>query len=161
MTEYVEVVTRYGGHKHLALASTFTLERHRTLCMGTSSWTLQSWQDTPDHPTLSTVEIFDLPACPRCIELAPEAAPAAVTEPESYSERGFAQWKEFKDLDGTEIKVSESSLATEHALRIYCGYSWTGSWDDPIIGGTAHLSIDQVRGLRDVLTAFLKEGGYE
>lgn len=72
MTEYVEVVTRYGGHKHLAVASVFGLPRHQTLCMGTSSWTLDSWRKTPDHPHLTTEEIDALPACPRCTELLPK-----------------------------------------------------------------------------------------
>ena len=157
MTDYVHVVTRYGGHKHLAEPSRYD-KRHFTLCMGTSSWTVPEWRRLPDHPLLTIDEIYALPLCPKCDEM---DVHKPVSEPESYSERGFAQWKEFKDLDGTEIKVVESSLATEHALRIYSGYSWTGSWSDPIIGGSAHLSIDQVRGLRDVLTAFLKDGGYE
>lgn len=68
-TEYVEVVTRYGGHKHLALASVFGLERHRTLCRNTSSWTLASWRKTPDHPLLTTEQIEALPACPQCTSL--------------------------------------------------------------------------------------------
>lgn len=67
MTEYVEVVTRYGGHKHLAVTHVFGgLERHKTLCMWTSSWTLESWTKTPDHPLLTTEEIYALPACEHC-----------------------------------------------------------------------------------------------
>lgn len=64
--EYVEVVTRYGGHKHLAVASMFGLVRHRTLCLGTSSWTLDDWRKNPDHPLLTLDQIEALPACPAC-----------------------------------------------------------------------------------------------
>lgn len=81
--EYVEVVTRYGGHKHLAVMSAFGLPRHHTLCMGTSSWTLRSWRETPDHPLLTLAEIEALPACPRCAELTGRRA--KVYRPEGYT----------------------------------------------------------------------------
>ena len=67
---HVEVVTRYGGHRHLALGNDpYAPGRHRTLCLGTSAWTLASWEYEPDHPLALTVEAMrELPMCPVCAE---------------------------------------------------------------------------------------------
>ncbi len=67
MTE-VEVVTRYGGFKHLARVGQdmSATGRHFTKCLGTSSWTIKSWELNPDHPLLTVEQIKTLPLCPRC-----------------------------------------------------------------------------------------------
>lgn len=59
----VEVVTRYGA-MHLAkrpvwFSSYAQKDRHFTLCMGTSSWTIEGWEGVP-HPLLSHDEIVAL-----------------------------------------------------------------------------------------------------
>lgn len=82
MTPAVVVVTRYGGHRHLADSGLPSSARHFTLCHGTSSWTLESWAHTPDHPLGLTVEAMRaLPLCERCRERAPMAARLAEAEP--------------------------------------------------------------------------------
>lgn len=69
--EYVEVVTRYGGHRHLARARIGNLrirDRWTTLCRGTSAWTLESWERSPDHPLeLSVDDMRALPPCDACL----------------------------------------------------------------------------------------------
>jgi hypothetical protein len=73
--KYIEVVTRYGS-KHLAhnptWPSTYNMKgRHFTLCMGTSSWTVESWEEEPDHPLLTIEEIRALEMnCETCKKLA-------------------------------------------------------------------------------------------
>lgn len=70
--QFVEVVTRYGGRRHLALAqgqlaAAGDAGRQRTLCMGTSSWTIASWAGEPDHPLGLTAEQMQrLPLCEGC-----------------------------------------------------------------------------------------------
>lgn len=66
----VEVVTRYGGFRHLAQKSSIwdLQQRHFTLCMGTSSWTIEEWAKNPDHPLdLTAEDMKRLPLCPRCV----------------------------------------------------------------------------------------------
>ena len=66
------------------------------------------------------------------------------------TERGFGIYmQDFNDLNDQLIQVSESSLATQPAVRIYVG-------DGPE-GGCAHLSIEQARAVRDGLSAYLAE----
>ena len=71
---YAIVVTRYGA-KHWADSTWFPgtnnpLDRHYTLCMGTSSWTIESWRRTPDHPLgLTADDMEKLPICTRCEEM--------------------------------------------------------------------------------------------
>lgn len=72
------VVTRYGGHRHYSSANVRNTAirlrggvdgRWRTLCRGTSAWTLESWAKIPDHPQGLTAEQMEqLPVCPDCIE---------------------------------------------------------------------------------------------
>lgn len=64
----VEVVTRYGGHRHRARGiNPNDLGRHFTVCLGTSAWTLASWAHVVDHPHgLTTYMMAELPECPRC-----------------------------------------------------------------------------------------------
>lgn len=69
--DYVEVVTRYGGHRHLARARIGNLrirDRWTTMCRGTSAWTLESWERSPDHPLeLTVADMRELPICAACI----------------------------------------------------------------------------------------------
>jgi hypothetical protein len=70
----VEVVTRYGGVKHLAVLGgrsgiRSTGDRHFTACSGTSSWTVDEWARVADHPLLSLEQIKALPPCPRCPDM--------------------------------------------------------------------------------------------
>lgn len=73
--EYIEVVNRYGT-KHLARMpswpSSYNLkDRQFSLCMGTSSWTVESWAETPDHPLLTQEQIEALEMnCDMCNRLA-------------------------------------------------------------------------------------------
>lgn len=64
------VVTRYGGHTHLGVREERDNDRHYTLCLGTSAWTLASWARVNDHPTLTFGMIQTLPECPKCLVLA-------------------------------------------------------------------------------------------
>lgn len=67
---WVEVVTRYGGRRHLArrrIGDLVIRDRWHTVCRGTSAWTLESWAKTPDHPLGLTVDdMAALPACEAC-----------------------------------------------------------------------------------------------
>jgi hypothetical protein len=69
--ETVNVVTRYGT-MHLARRPSWDSpynmrQRHYTLCSGTSAWTVESWEDHPDHPLLSIDQIRQLEMkCLRC-----------------------------------------------------------------------------------------------
>lgn len=67
----VEVVTRYGK-KHLARGNKFIdAGRYFTLCMGTSAWSVGSWEDYPDHPLLTIEQIRNLEMdCEKCKMLA-------------------------------------------------------------------------------------------
>lgn len=66
---YAEVITRYGGWKHLAFTDPSALvgSRHYTRCRSTSAWTVESWEADPDHPFLSIDAIRHLPRCPDCM----------------------------------------------------------------------------------------------
>jgi hypothetical protein len=68
--EFIEVVTRYGK-KHLARGfDPSDTGRFFTLCMGTSSWTVASWENMPDHPLLTIEEIRALEMnCESCKKL--------------------------------------------------------------------------------------------
>lgn len=80
MIDIVIVVTRYGGHRHLAEAGRQQDDgRFTTLCRGTSSWTLNSWARHPDHPFLTSAQMQDLPICEKCMSIAPTFKPEAVT----------------------------------------------------------------------------------
>lgn len=79
---FVRTVTRYGGHKHLARDEGNPFARHFTVCAGTSSWTIQSWERRPDHPLLTIEQIKLLSHCPHCtrsIYPAGEAPPVTYT----------------------------------------------------------------------------------
>jgi hypothetical protein len=67
MSETIEVVTRYGT-MHLAKARSYAhLDRFYTLCSGTSSWTVEAWENYPDHPLLTIEQIKQLEMkCVRC-----------------------------------------------------------------------------------------------
>ena len=65
----VEVITRYGGRRHLAeeaLGLARPTRRLFTMCLGTSAWTIDSWVAIPDHPTLTPAEMAELPLCEQC-----------------------------------------------------------------------------------------------
>lgn len=71
-TATVEVVTRYGGHRHLAETGLPTRVTGwlLTLCRSTSAWTIKSWESVPDHPTLSPAQMRQLPLCEDCKTMA-------------------------------------------------------------------------------------------
>lgn len=58
--------------------------------------------------------------------------------------RGIGLYCETTDMDGNHVKVSESSLATEIALRIYTGSE------------CAHLSAEQAIRVRDAINDWLE-----
>lgn len=78
---HVEVYTRYGG-RHLASThrdkSRYdALGRHFTLCYGTSSWTLESWDadEADPHPLGKNFKRDDQELCRTCIAIATGTAP--------------------------------------------------------------------------------------
>jgi hypothetical protein len=94
--EVVEVVTRYGA-KHLAIKNRFddTMSRYFTACMGTSSWTIESWAANPDHPLgLTADEMVGLDLCSRCVAiLRPEPpTPVVYTADSVMAEQEAAEW---------------------------------------------------------------------
>ena len=66
----VEVVTRYGGFRHLATPHKGGWDgRMLTHCSGTSAWTIDHWSRFPDHPLgLTAEQMRTLPSCERCKE---------------------------------------------------------------------------------------------
>lgn len=76
-----------------------------------------------------------------------ETAPAT---PENLkrSERGFGIYAELEDLNQNQVRVSQSSLATEPAVRIY-STNPTGQTTG------LHLSVEQATLIRDALTVWL------
>lgn len=81
-----------------------------------------------------------------------------------YTDRGFAVYTQFKDLNGHQIDIRESSLATEPAVRIYYDNS-LNAYRDPVSGqdvpACLHLSVDNARQLRDALNEFLESDRHE
>lgn len=68
--QFTKVVTRYGGHQHLGVEPPrLGYDRWTTACLGTSAWTVESWEKVQDHPLLSIEQIKALPPCPRCMQI--------------------------------------------------------------------------------------------
>lgn len=63
--------------------------------------------------------------------------------------RGFSIYSKFKDLNGSEIRVQESSLATTSAVWIFCHN------DNPGLKGDAHLSVAQAKRVVVALQKFI------
>jgi hypothetical protein len=76
------------------------------------------------------------------------------------TQRGFAIYGELTDRPGHKIEVIESSLAEEHAVRIYWHnpkYMRTGTMTGEPVPPCLHLNEDQARQLRAALDLFLEE----
>lgn len=73
------------------------------------------------------------------------------TPPRATTARGFAIYDEFTDMYGGQVRVQQSSLASEPAVWIF------GKNSD--LGSAAHLTVEQARRVRDALGAFLAEHG--
>lgn len=70
-----QVVTRYGGVRHLAEVDTLTRATGRlfTRCRYVSAWTIESWRITPDHPMgLTPEQMLGLPLCEDCLASLPD-----------------------------------------------------------------------------------------
>lgn len=72
--------------------------------------------------------------------MADQTAPAR-----GYTPRGFGIYEHIYDLNGGEVRVQQSSLATTSAVWVFTG------------GGAAHLDAEQARRVRDALDAWLQE----
>lgn len=63
----------------------------------------------------------------------------------SITERGFTIYDEFTDTNGSQIRVQESSIATESRCWIFA--------NPP----SPHLNVEQAKRVRDALNAFIRE----
>jgi hypothetical protein len=82
-----------------------------------------------------------------------------ITNIAGTTERGFAIYVEFVDTYGSNVRVQESSAASEPKVWIFCDRSRGYASDD--LGGdrqaaTPHLSVEQARCVRDALDEFIK-----
>lgn len=67
----------------------------------------------------------------------------------SATQRGFATYDEFNDRHGCEIRIRQSSLATEPAVWIFAS---SHGKNEP-----AYLTIEQAKRVRDALDVFIAE----
>ena len=63
----------------------------------------------------------------------------------STTDRGFVIYDEFTDTYGHEVRVQESSLATDTRVWVFAS------------DGSAHLDIAQASRVRDALDTFIRE----
>lgn len=61
-----------------------------------------------------------------------------------YTQRGFRIYTHFRDRYGNEVRVQQSSLATESCV-------WIFSDEDP------HLTVEQAQVVRDALDEFIAD----
>jgi hypothetical protein len=85
------------------------------------------------------------------------------------TERGFRDYAEIIDAEGNRITVRESSLATEHRVRIYCkdrngaeaqvGHPWRpwapGETGQHLCVSEPHLNVRDARRLVEALQRFI------
>jgi len=71
------------------------------------------------------------------------------------TERGFAVYAEFKDLDGVNVRIQQSSLATKHAVWIQNEIVLCGPDKEPI--GNAHLDKRMARRIVKALQRFIDQ----
>lgn len=77
-----------------------------------------------------------------------------MAEPDrSTTERGFAVYDQFTDAYGSQVRVQESSSATEPRCWIFAAQRDDGESSSP------HLDVEQARRVRDALDAFIREHG--
>lgn len=69
-------------------------------------------------------------------------------EPKTYTPRGFGIWDAFKDRNGREVRVQESSIATEA-----CAWVFVSELPEAK-GGAIHLTLKTSRQLRKALKAW-------
>lgn len=74
------------------------------------------------------------------------------TPARSVTERGFTIYDAFADKYGNDIRVQESSLATDRCVWVFA--SKAGHPQEP---ASAHLTIPQAERVRDALDAFIRE----
>src|SRR3990167_812542 len=67
----------------------------------------------------------------------------------TFSDRGFAQYAHFKDTYGFDVKVAESSAATEECVWIFIDSKATNSH------AAAHLNFSQAKAIRDSLNDWI------
>lgn len=77
--------------------------------------------------------------------------------PESYTERGFADYVTLTDRYGNYVIVRQSSLADEDCVWIFCNRSdkWPADLDSP--DPSPHLTVDMARQVRDALDEFIRD----
>lgn len=68
-----------------------------------------------------------------------------MTPRRSHTERGFVIYDELTDRYGHEVRVQQSSLATEDAVWIFCDAE------------APHLTVKMAARVRDALDAFIRE----
>lgn len=72
------------------------------------------------------------------------------------TERGFSIYGEFIDTYGATIRVQESSAVGPQKIWIYCTGGGTVK-NDKDANATAHLNIEQMKKLRDILDTAIKD----
>jgi hypothetical protein len=70
----------------------------------------------------------------------------------SVTERGFTIYDAFRDQYGADVRLQESSLATERCIWVFS--SKHGFPDEP---ASPHLNLAQAERVRDALDAFIRE----
>jgi len=76
--------------------------------------------------------------------------------PESYTARGFADYATLTDLNGGEVIVRQSSLATDEAVWIF----WHETDQTRAAGyskGSPHLNVEMARRVVAALNEFIGE----
>lgn len=79
-----------------------------------------------------------------------------VSEPARTS-RGFAIYDMLTDRYGHDVRVQQSSLATEDCVWIFCDRN--EEFDTPGFEPSPHLTVAQAARVRDALSAFIAEYG--
>lgn len=83
--------------------------------------------------------------------------------PESFTDRGFADYLHLTDQYGNEVVVRESSLATDRCVWIFCneGPDWKLAYDlnGDVITPSPHLNVEMARKVRDALQEFIDAHG--
>jgi hypothetical protein len=83
--------------------------------------------------------------------MAPETTPSR-----SVTSRGFDTYDEFRDSYGAEVTVRQSSAASGPHVWLFITGGAMVSPDHPN-DGSAHLTVEQAKRVRDALDAFIKE----
>ena len=73
-------------------------------------------------------------------------------EPKTYTARGFGIWDAFKDYNGREVRVQESSIATKACAWVFVSELPEAKENGD--GGAIHLTLKTSRQLRKALKAW-------